>query len=184
LIYTEIRHLGICLLSCFLLAACKKKKTELPIRYYAGPLVATENLSTTYLDSGNVKMRMEAPLQLEFADGNQEFPSGFTVTIFQENDQEKSRLKADFVHFDKIQDLYTATGHVVLEDLTKKETLKTEKLHWSRSEARVFNNEYVEISTQSQFLKGKGLTAKQDFSSYTILEPEGTILNADTAGFF
>ena len=179
-----MRFLPLTMCAIFFLGSCKEKKTELPLRYYAGPLISTENLATTYLDSGNVRMTMKAPLQLEFADGNQEFPSGFTVEIYEGRDQVKSRLKADFVHFDKVQDLYTATGHVFLEDLLKKESLKTEKLHWSRSEGRVFNNEYVEISTPSQFLKGKGLTARQDFSSYTILEPEGTILNADSAGFF
>ena len=66
----------------------------------------------------------------------------------------------------------------------KKEKLKTGKLHWSRSEGRVFNNEFVEITTPSQILRGKGLSARQDFSSYNILEPEGTILNADSVDFF
>ncbi len=164
--------------------SCQEKKSELPLRYYAGPLISTENLATSYLDSGQVRMSMEAPLQLEFSDGNQEFPNGFTVKIFESGNVLKSRLRADFVHYDKVQDLYTATGHVQLEDLQKKESLKTEKLHWSRSEGRVFNNEFVEISTPTQLLKGKGLTARQDFSTYTILEPEGTILNADSAGFF
>ena len=166
------------------LNSCREKKSELPIRYYAGPLVSSSSLSTTYLDSGKVRMQMEAPLQLEFADGNQEFPDGFIVKIFEAENELKSTLRADFVHYDKVQDLYTATGNVQLEDLKKKESLRTEKLHWSKTEGRVFNNEFVEIRTPTQILKGKGLTARQDFSTYTILEPEGTILNADSAGFF
>lgn len=169
---------------CLHLFSCRERKSELPIRYYAGPLISTSELSTTYLDSGKVRMTVEAALQLEFADGNQEFPKGFSVKIFEQDKRIKSTLRADFVHYDKIQDLYTATGNVCLEDLIKKESLKTEKLHWSKTEGRVFNNEFVEIKTPTQILKGKGLTAKQDFSTYTILEPEGTILNADSAGFF
>lgn len=164
--------------------SCSQKKVEIPIRYYAGPSISTRNLSTIYLDSGRTKMKMEAPVQLEFADGNQEFPNGFVVKIYNEKGRQQSSLKADFVHYDKVHDLYTATGNVELQDLIKKESLRTGKLHWSRTEARVFNNEYVEIKTPTQFLKGKGLTARQDFSSYTILEPEGTILNAESSGFF
>lgn len=129
-------------------------------------------------------MILKAPVQVEFQNGNQEYEKGIEVVFFQKDSASKSILKADFVHYNKQQDLYTAVGHVVLEDLVKKERLNTEKLHWSRTEGRVFNNEFVEITTPSQILKGKGLTARQDFSSYTILEPEGQILNADSINFF
>ncbi len=168
----------------FLESGCEEEKSDTVIRHYAGPMVRSENLNTVYSDSGKTKMRLEAPVQVEFSDGNQEYEKGLTVTFYKMDTIRQSYLKADFVHFNKQQDLYTAIGHVVLEDLIKHEKLNTEKLHWSRSEGRVFNNEFVEITTPTQILKGKGLTAKQDFSSYTILEPEGQILHADSADFF
>ncbi len=168
----------------FLESGCEEEKADTVIRHYAGPMVRSENLNTVYSDSGKTKMRLEAPVQVEFSDGNQEYEKGLTVTFYKMDTIRQSYLKADFVHFNKQQDLYTAIGHVVLEDLIKHEKLNTEKLHWSRSEGRVFNNEFVEITTPTQILKGKGLTAKQDFSSYTILEPEGQILHADSADFF
>ncbi len=164
--------------------SCDEKKKTFPIRFYAGPVLVSENLNTQYSDSGFLKMKLEAPLQEEFANGNQEYSKGLQVTFFEKNGKEKSYLRADFVLYNKQQDLYTATGNVLLEDLVKKEKLKTGKLHWSRSEGRVFNNEFVEITTPSQILRGKGLSARQDFSSYNILEPEGTILNADSVDFF
>ncbi len=166
------------------LLSCEEKKIGYPLRFYAGPTLVSENLNTQYSDSGYLKMLLQAPVQEEFSNGNQEYPKGLKVTFYQKDGMEKSFLQADFVQYNKQQDLYTATGHVVLEDLIKKEKLKTEKLHWSRVEGRVFNNEFVEITTPSQILKGKGLSAKQDFSYYTILEPEGTILNADSVDFF
>jgi LPS export ABC transporter protein LptC len=165
-------------------SGCEEEKSDTIIRHYAGPMVRSENLNTVYSDSGKTKMRLEAPVQVEYADGNQEYEKGITVTFYKMDSIRQSYLKADFVHFNKQQDLYTAIGHVILEDLIKHEKLNTEKLHWSRSEGRVFNNEFVEITTPTQILKGKGLTAKQDFSSYTILEPEGQILHADSANFF
>ena len=164
--------------------ACQEQKQRFPLRHYAGPVLRSENLNTTYIDSGRVKMILKAPIQVEFQNGNQEYEKGIEVVFFQKDSASKSILKADFVHYNKQQDLYTAIGHVVLEDLVKKERLNTEKLHWSRTEGRVFNNEFVEITTPTQILKGKGLTARQDFSSYTILEPEGQILNADSVNFF
>jgi LPS export ABC transporter protein LptC len=165
-------------------SSCEEKRKSYPMRFYAGPVLVSENLNTQYSDSGFLKMKLEAPLQEEFSNGNQEYPKGLKVTFFQKDGREKSYLRADFVQYNKQQDLYTATGNVLLEDLIKKETLKTRKLHWSRTEGKVFNNEYVEITTPSQILKGKGLSARQDFSQYNILEPEGTILNADSVDFF
>lgn len=166
------------------LVGCENKKSDFPIRNYAGPVLVSENLNTTYTDSGRIKMRIEAPVQVEFVNGNQEYEKGMLVNFYQSEDTIQSYLKADFVHYNKQQDLYTAIGNVVLEDVIKHEKLTTQKLHWSRYEGKVFNNEYVEITKPGQTLKGKGFTASQDLSNYTILEPEGHIQNADSADFF
>jgi lipopolysaccharide assembly outer membrane protein LptD (OstA) len=164
--------------------SCSEKRIDSDIRVYAGPILRSENMNTAYLDSGKTKLRIEDPVRIEFLNGNQEYEKGILVTFYKTDTVKQSYLKADFVHYNKQQDLYTAIGHVVLEDVIKHEKLNTEKLHWSRTEGRVFNNEFVEITTPTQILKGKGLTAKQDFSSYTILEPEGQILHADSVNFF
>ena len=167
-----------------LLFSCEETKKQHSIKFYAGPLLVSENLNTTYTDSAKVKMRLQAAVQTEFANGNQEYEKGLEVTFFEKDTIRKSYLKADVVFYNKQQDLYTAIGNVVLEDLQKHEKLNTEKLHWSRFEGRVYNNEFVKITTPTQVLKGKGLTAKQDFSTYTILEPEGQIMDAASSDFF
>ena len=174
--------LSLCIHMFFI--SCSEKRIDSDIRVYAGPILRSENMNTAYLDSGKTKLRIEAPVRIEFLNGNQEYEKGILVTFYKTDTVKQSYLKADFVHYNKQQDLYTAIGHVVLEDVIKHEKLNTEKLHWSRTEGRVFNNEFVEITTPTQILKGKGLTAKQDFSSYTILEPEGQILHADSVNFF
>lgn len=168
----------------WIILSCNRENKENELKHYAGPMLVSKHLNTIYTDSGRIKLRMEAPVQVEFSNGNQEYEKGMTVNFYQKDGTIKSYLKADFVHYNKGQDLYTAIGNVVLEDLVDKQQLRTQKLHWSKFEGKVFNNEYVEITTPTQILKGKGLTALQDFSSYTILEPEGQILHADSADFF
>lgn len=166
------------------ICGCQQNKSEIPLKQYAGPVLVSENLNTLYTDSGRTRLRIEAPVQTEFANGNQEYEKGMTVSFYKNEDTIQSFLKADFVHYNKAQDLYTALGNVVLEDLLKHEKLSTQKLHWSRYEGKVFNNEFVEITKPGQILKGKGFTANQDLSSYTILEPEGIIQHADSIDFF
>ena len=182
--------MGIRIFYFFLLAlatfwvGCEQKQNGFPQLKYAGPVLVSENLNTLYSDSGRTRMRLEAPIQTEFSNGNQEYEKGMRVSFYKTEDTIQSYLKADFVHYNKQQDLYTAIGNVVLEDVLKHEKLTTKKLHWSRYEGKVFNNEYVEITKPNQVLKGKGLTAAQDLSTYTILEPEGHIQHADSADFF
>ena len=63
-------------------SGCGGKNDEiLELQEYTGPIVEIENAVTFYSDSARVKMRMEAPLQLEFGSGDREFPKGLFPRI-------------------------------------------------------------------------------------------------------
>ena len=64
---------------------------------------------------------------------------------------------------------------MVVDNTIKHEKLKSEELKWSRFEKRVYTNKFVRIETPQEILLGEGLTASQDFSTYKILKPRGTL---------
>ncbi|MEQ8575825.1 MAG: LPS export ABC transporter periplasmic protein LptC, partial [Fulvivirga sp.] len=61
----------------------------------------------------------------------------------------------------------------VIKNIENQQELDTEELFWKPSEERMFTEKFVTIKLPDQVLYGKGLEAKQDFSEYTILQPEG-----------
>jgi hypothetical protein len=52
--------------------------------------------------------------------------------------------------------------------------MNTEELNWVPAKQKIFTDKFVTIQTKEEVLKGQGLEAKQDFSSYRILKPTGT----------
>ena len=55
------------------------------------------------------------------------------------------------------------------------EILRTEKIIWDEENRRIYTNEYVEITTKREILKGTGMEANQDFSEWEIKQVSGTI---------
>ncbi len=141
---------------------------------YEGPLIVAENIETLYSDSATLRVRLTAPLQLEYQNGDRDFPTGIYIEFFQPDGQKSTTLRADSAHYDKATDLHTAVGDVVVIDLVESKQLNSEELHWNQREGRVFTDVFVRIQTAEEVLMGEGLTAAQDFSTYRILRPKGT----------
>jgi LPS export ABC transporter protein LptC len=161
------------MLLSYLWACDVKKPDAAKMQSYTGPTIKAFNLEMVLSDSAKKKVLMLTPLQLEFQSGNQEYPKGVTVEFFNEKGEKYTRLTANKGNFDKNTNRYKATGNVIVKNITKNEQLNTEELNWSPGEQRIFTDKFVTITTLTEILKGNGLTAKQDFSSYQITQPTG-----------
>jgi hypothetical protein len=54
--------------------------------------------------------------------------------------------------------------------------LKTEQLYWYQKDSIVATNKMVYITSPKGNFTGSGLKARQDFSRYEILRPEGSVM--------
>ncbi len=159
------------LLLCF--AACKEEKAV--FAPYKGPMVRAENVRTVYSDSGQTRVVMTAPLQLEWAGGNRTFPQGIVIWFYNAKGDPESKLTARKGYYDKMTEIYTGRGDVNVENVAEQKRLKSEELKWSRYEKRVYTDKFVRIITPEETLYGDGLTAAQDFTTYKILKIRGVI---------
>jgi len=155
--------------------SCNDGKEEIPFKYYSGPMAMVDCINTIYTDSGKVVLKMKAPMQHEFSNGDREFAKGMYVEFYTHKGELQSTLKANYVHYNKLQDLYTGTGDVKIINLMEEKSLTTELLHWSRTEKRIFTNKFVTIKNKGEILNGTGLSASQDFKTYRILKPSGVL---------
>jgi LPS export ABC transporter protein LptC len=141
---------------------------------YDGPLMVIENMETIYSDSAEVRVKLKASEQIELQNGNREFPKGVLVEFY-EDSVITSTLTSNFARFYKETNKYMVSGNVVIKNLAEGKRLNTEELFWMPTEERILveNDKQVIITTKKDVLYGKGLEAKQDFSSYKIQHPTG-----------
>lgn len=163
-----------------LLFSCEEaQKTTAKLKIYGGPLMTAKNVSTVYSDSGKTKLVISGPLQLQYNDGDREFPKGIRVDFFDSNGDSNAVLTSNYARFDKATEIHLALGNVVIVNQKEKRKLNTEELRWNRATRKVYTDKFVRIETPSEILTGHGLTANQDFSWYRITRPTG-VFSSDT----
>ncbi len=155
--------------------ACGKDSDPNVIQPYEGPLMEIMHMETLYSDSAVVRVRVQAERQLEFQDGNSEFPDGIFIEFFDINGEISSTLRADRGYFNQKEKLYTGRGDVEVMSYENGQKLNTEELHWKQDKAEIYTDKFVRIETADEILMGEGLTASQDFSNYRILKPTGEL---------
>lgn len=159
----------------FLIACQKDKEVIQTIEPYTGPLSELKDIEVLYSDSAVVKIRMTAPTQYEFESQDREYPDGLFIEFFERDGTLSTTLKADYGYFTAKTNIYQAKGNVIIEDFKAKQKLNTEELFWNQKKETIYTEKFVRIETEKEILMGEGLTAAQDFSTYTILKSSGTI---------
>ncbi|WP_439880888.1 LPS export ABC transporter periplasmic protein LptC [Pontibacter sp. MBLB2868] len=142
---------------------------------YKGPLIENHDVVTLYSDSARLLIKLQAPVQQEFENGDGVFPKGIYVEFYEKPGQMTSTLKANYARQERNKDIYQAKGNVVVNNLVKHEKLETEELFWDKNKAEIYTDKFVKITTAEEVLMGQGLRANQDFSRYRILKPTGII---------
>ena len=164
------------ILALVLFSACRKKQKQASTEgSYTGPLLSADSIEILYSDSALVVIRLQAAKQFEYESGNREFPEGIFVEFFEKDGTISSTLEADKGYFFREQDRYTAVGNVVIDSKKEDNQLYTDTLHWSPPTEKVYTKAKVLIVQGPDTLRGQGLEAAQDFSTYEIMKPEGNL---------
>ena len=173
-IYNIGLYFAVILLGAY--SGCGNKDDEIKkVEEYTGPIVELGPATTYYSDSAVVKMKMEAPHQIEFGNGDREFPEGLHIEFFDLKGAKTSTLRANYCYYTSKEDIYKATGNVVIINTITGDRLDTEELFWNRSKETVFTDKFVKIEKDGELQMGDGLEAKQDFSYWKLLNYKGTI---------
>jgi LPS export ABC transporter protein LptC len=142
---------------------------------YTGPTMENHDVITLYSDSARLLIKLQAPIQQEFENGEGVFPEGLYVEFYEKEQegQVTSTLRANYGKQNRNKNLYEARGNVVVDNLAKQEKLETEELFWDRRKARIYTEKFVKITTPEEVIMGQGLQANQDFSNYKIKKVTG-----------
>ncbi|MEO1655017.1 MAG: LPS export ABC transporter periplasmic protein LptC, partial [Bacteroidota bacterium] len=156
-------------LGLILISSCQESTLSLQdLKEYEGPSLVTFDMETVYSDSGKVKVVIKAPRRLQFQNGDESYPNGVTVDFYNPEGVRYSQLTADKARRISTDNHYIAYGNVVVRNTEQKQKLETDELNWKPSGKEIFTEKPVKITTETEILKGKGLVASEDFSSYKI----------------
>lgn len=134
-----------------------------------------KDVVTLYSDSAKVRIRLEAETQFEYENGDREFPDGIYIEFFEVNGEKSSTLRAERGEKNAKLNLYKAEGNVVVISVIDGDELNTEELFWDPQKEQIFTEKFVTIKSEGEIHTGEGMIAAQDFSTYSITKPTGTL---------
>lgn len=156
-------------------SSCQKDSGKVINEVYEGPLIAIDSVYTEMSDEGKIVVKLRAPKQLDLANGDTEWPDGLYLEYLNMEGEITSTFVADYVYKDSKENVYRGEGNVVVQNRGNGDELNTEELFWDPVDETFYTDRFVTIKSDDEVHTGEGLKANQDFSSYQILKPSGTI---------
>jgi LPS export ABC transporter protein LptC len=157
------------------LISCESRKELINEELYEGPTITMDSIYTMLSDSGKVVMILQAKKQLDFENEDREWPEGLFLQYLDDFGNVETTFKADYVIYKAAEDLYRGEGNVVVINTESGDELTTEELFWDPGAEQFYTDRFVTILSEDEIHTGDGLVAEEDFSSYKITNPSGTI---------
>ena len=149
---------------------------------YQGPMRTLKNAEIFHSDSGRVKALVKTKMLHNLQNEDREVPEGMFITFYEKDGSISATLEADYAYYTNETKIWKAQGNVIIHNMENEETLKTEELFWDPNAGDVSTEKFVKIETPEEIITGTGLKAKQDFSSWSINQPEGIFVIEDDEG--
>ena len=159
------------LITLIVFQSCNEREGEvLDMEVYDGPVRQGNNIDMYYSESAHKTIKMKAQKLLEYKNEDREFPEGIYIEFFEEDGTLSSTLKANTAYFTKAENLWKATGDVVVKSLVKDQELKTEELFWKPDDEKIYSDKFVIIRLEEKVIKGTGFESNETFTDYKILK--------------
>ena len=166
------------LLITFFISGCEND--EKVLKEWTGNKVMVEEAKVveSYLSQGGqVKAKLTAPLMLRVnADTIYvEFPQTLHCDFYNDSTKIETWLDSKYgKYFENLNKVYLRDSVVVIN--VKGDTLKSPDLWWDQDTKLFYTDKYaIYHGVNKNIYGGKGLTATQDLSSITFLQPTGTV---------
>lgn len=169
---------GAGLLAGLLLAACQETSDTAKPVPYNGPLMQTEHVRLLISDSARLQIRLTAPLEEDYENGDRLYPKGARVLFYDKPGKVVlNTIQAKWVKYTSNEQRYTLRGDVRVANEPKQQRLFTEELFYDRNKQKIYTDpkRFVRVQSPVDSLTGYGLEANQDFSRYRVLRLSGRL---------
>ncbi len=158
-----------------LLGCDEVQKVPKKVKPYTGPVEEINNVRMLYSEAAILKVKMTTTRQLRYANDNKVFPEPVNIVFYGPAGEEVTTLRSDSGRYNRVKDLYTVLGHVVVLKKLTKEKLLSNELNWNPNTKKVYTEQRVQVISQltGERIYGLGMDAEQDFSRYSFRRVTG-----------
>ena len=153
-----------------------REKTDNAKKVYVGAKSELFGIDMMYSDSARKVVRMVTAAQLTLATEDRIYPKEVKLWFYDKKGTITSEIRGDSAHFYRQKNTYKLIGHVVIHNIEKGETLKTDEFNWLPVEKRIFTDKAVQLRTKTELVNGVGLDAAQDFSTYSLRHVRNSVV--------
>lgn len=137
------------------------------------PTMKVDSLFINYTEKGLLRMTLRAPEVQRFLLSDEPyslFPQGIHILFYSETRELESEIVADYaLNKEKPEEMWKATGHVVIENYVKQQKLYTDTLYWNRVQKTIYTDAPVRIVSPDSEIKGlNGMISDERFEEYEI----------------
>lgn len=172
--------LGILILGLFIGTSCvnereEKYTQEVKIKLEQVPNQLAKDIAVEFMDSSFVRARLWAKVGKVYHERGETwlFDSIKVEFYSKHSGKRQSLLTADSAKIDdRTKDMY-AFGKVVVVADSPKTILRTTFLEWRNKVQRLYSNEYIEIVTPEEEIRGYGFESDLNLHNYKIYRVSG-----------
>ncbi|HBG52963.1 MAG TPA: LPS export ABC transporter periplasmic protein LptC [Rikenellaceae bacterium] len=139
------------------------------------PTQTVQNMEGWQVEGGLVIGRLTAPYMEKYSRGNDPyeiFPISFRVEGYTRDGILETVITADkALHRSGEQQIWIATGNVVINNLLKEETMETDTLYWDQQQKKIYTHCYVRLTSPDFFAQGYGMESDERATNAKILKP-------------
>lgn len=132
-----------------------------------------------HTDSTKLKAIIEAPEINYFTFTEEpyyEFPNGFEIFIFDENEEEHYQITGEYGKALKEKQLWEARNNVIALNVQTGEKLNTEQLFWDQQNQRIYSDKFTKITNEDGVFYGEeGFESNESFTSWRLIGTKGTV---------
>ena len=166
------------------------------------PRQVIDNMFAVESENGRTTMRVEAPLMQRYETDTldrETFPSGFSVFGYNDEGLLETTIVSDNAEhrikkFRRApnEEMWVATGNVVIQNVIKQETMETDTLYWDQATSEIYTDCYIRMYSADGFMQGFGMRSDdharhaeilRPFNSFGVVVQDSTRVIIDSANF-
>ena len=180
--------------------SCKGKLKEVKTNLQDRPLQVVDSMFIVQSENGVLQLRVEAEVMERYENDTstyETFPKGVEVYGYSEDGRMETMILADKARHFKSKatdgnELWSAFGDVVVQNILKRETMETDTLYWDSAKKEIYTDCYVRMYSPDGFMQGYGMRSDEmarnaiiykPFNSYGLVVQDTTAVVIDSVNF-